>query len=203
MDLASLAGELAGAGRCVGCGRRGAALCGACARALRRPTLTDGVPDVDRVIAPWAYEGAARALVLALKLRAQRPAADPLVDGMGAAVRREGLRAGIVTCVPGRPRDARRRGFDHAEVLARGLARRLGLPLSACLVRVDVRPDQTSLSAVERRRNLRGAFAAAACPEPVVLVDDVLTTGATIGACAAALRRAGAPAVEVVVACRS
>jgi predicted amidophosphoribosyltransferase len=141
--------------------------------------------------------------VLGLKLDARRPFAEPLVAAMVDEVRRRGLDAGVVTWVPGRRRDIRRRGFDHAEVLARGLARRLGLGARSTLRRVDARPDQTTLSGAARRRNLRGAFAARPCPQTVALVDDLVTTGATASACAAALRRAGAPSVEVIAACRA
>jgi ComF family protein len=122
---------------------------------------------------------------------------------MVAEARRVGLTGDVVTWVPGRRRDSRRRGFDHAELLARGVARRLGLRATALLRATGARPDQTALSARDRRINLRGAFVARPCSRRVVLVDDLVTTGATASSCAAALRRAGAPAVDVLVACRA
>jgi predicted amidophosphoribosyltransferase len=153
-------------------------------------------------VAAWAYEGVARELVLALKLRADRAAAEPLVEAMCRATRRWGLAGSAVTWVPGRERDTRERGFDHAEVLARGVARRLGLGAGRLLARTGSRPDQTGLSAAARRSNLVGAFVARTGPPAVVLVDDVVTTGATASACALALRAAGAEHVEVLVPCR-
>lgn len=121
---------------------------------------------------------------------------------MSARARRDGLVGTAVTWVPGRRRDIRRRGFDHAEVLARGVAEVLGLPVAGVLRRVDSRPDQTTLTAAERRRSPVGAFEARSCAQGVVLIDDLVTTGATASSCAAALRRAGAPSVEVVAPCR-
>lgn len=95
------------------------------------------------------------------------------------------------------------RGFDHAEVIARRVASRLGLPLVGLLQRTATRPDQTTLSGLERRNNLIGAFRAGPCPRAVVLVDDLVTTGATASACAQALRSAGAVWVEAVAPCRA
>lgn len=158
------------------------------------------------MICGWPYEGPARSLVLNLKVRAVRSAAIPLVDAMAAAVWRSGLTGSVLTWVSGRPAEERRRGFDHAHLLAQGLGRRLGLPVVLLLERTGSDRDQVGLSASERRKNLVGAFRARpGVPDgilgPVVLVDDVLTTGATASSCARALLAAGASSVEVVVAC--
>jgi predicted amidophosphoribosyltransferase len=154
-------------------------------------------------IAAWAYEGPVRALILALKLRALRMAARPLVEGMTEMARGAGLQGAWVTWVPGRAAGIRERGFDHAEVLARGVAHGLGLRPCRLLGRRHPARDQASLSATDRVRNARGAFCARASPASVVLVDDLITTGATAAACAAALRAAGAARVELVVAGRA
>jgi len=100
----------------------------------------------------------------------------------------------------------RRRGYDQALELARPLARALGLPLRVDLLRrVRDTAAQSELDAAMRRRNLRDAFAApagAALPMHVVLVDDVMTTGATLHAAAIALRRAGVRRVDAWVCAR-
>lgn len=194
---------LLGPSRCVGCGRHRGALCDECRVRLSAPAETAPVPAVDRTLARWAYDGAARELVLALKLRGMRVAARPLVAGMREEVLARGLLGEVVTWVPGRRRDALRRGYDHAEVLAKGVARVLGLPARPLLRRTGDPADQTTLGAAARRLNVRGVFTGEACPDGVVLVDDVVTTGATATACAGALRLAGAATVEALVPCRA
>lgn len=100
----------------------------------------------------------------------------------------------------------RRRGYDQALELARPLARQLGLPLVIDVLRRgrETAP-QSRLDAAQRRRNLRGAFQvdrSTALPPHVVLVDDVMTTGATLHAAAVALRRAGVARVDAWVCAR-
>jgi predicted amidophosphoribosyltransferase len=197
-----VARELFGGRSCVSCGTRGAALCLGC---YPPPRLGRELPcpPADRVIAVWDYTGAPRSLVLDLKLRGRRQSATPLIDGLCACAWRAGVLADAVTWVPGGRKGVRLRGFDHAEVLARGVARRLGLPAVRILVGLSTRRDQTGLGAAARRSNLRDAFAARSCPGRWLLVDDVVTTGATARACAAALRESGAAGVEVLVSCRA
>ena len=99
----------------------------------------------------------------------------------------------------------RERGYDQALELARPLARALDLPLRADLVRMRATAAQSSLDAGARRRNLRGAFVVDArrpLPEHVALVDDVMTTGATLHAAARALHRAGVARVDAWVCAR-
>jgi predicted amidophosphoribosyltransferase len=159
------------------------------------------VPGVDHLVAALPYEAGARSLVLDLKLRGDRSAAEPLAQALTRAVAIEGLAAEVLTWVPGKPRENRLRGFDHAGVLASAVGARLGLPVVPLLLRRGAPRDQASLGAAERWANLRDAFAANACPARVALVDDLVTTGATAAACAAALRIAGAQRVEVLAAC--
>lgn len=159
------------------------------------------VPGVDHVVVGWPYESGARSLVLDLKLRGDRGAAAPLAAALVHEVAASGLTADAVTWVPGRPADNRRRGLDHAGVIAAEVGRGLGLPVQPLLSRTGERPDQASLGAAERWANLQGAFVATDCPERVALVDDLVTTGATASACARALRAAGASRVEVLAAC--
>jgi competence protein ComFC len=172
-----------------------------------RPALAPGpaplCPPAERVIAVWDYAGAPRSLVLDLKLRGLRESAAPLIDGLWICAGRSGILADAVTWVPGGRKGVRLRGFDHAEILARGVASRLGLPAVRLLAGRSGRRDQAGLGAAERRNNLRDAFVARPCTGRWLLVDDVITTGATAGACARAVRAAGAAGVEVLVACRA
>jgi len=186
--------------RCVGCGLPGSALCRTCQDGLGGP-LVPQVPGVDRVVVGLPYRGPARTFVLDLKLRGDRSAAAPLARAMIREVAATGLMAEVVTWVPGRAHENRRRGLDHAGILAAHVGRGLGLPVRPLLRRTGERPDQASLGAAERWANLHGAFAAADCPPRVALVDDLVTTGATAAACARALRVAGATRIEVLAAC--
>lgn len=195
--------DLLGSSRCRRCGERGPALCDPCLREVERPREEVIVPRASRVLVPFVYEDPARALVLDLKLRARRAAATPLVAGMCDEAMRLGLLGDTITWVPGRRAGISERGFDHAEVLARGIGVRLGLPVTPALEAAFDRLDQTELSAAERRRNLAGAFTARACKGSVIVVDDLITTGATASAATAALRGAGATQVEILAACRA
>ena len=174
-----------------------------CAAECEPVKVVAPVAGLDRVLTPWAYEGAPRDLILALKLRGRRAAAAPLVDALVRTAQAGALRAEVVTWVPGRPRDIRIRGYDHAEVLACTMASRLGLPARALIRRVAEPPDQTTLTAEERHRNLRGAFLATSCSAAVAIVDDLVTTGATLTACARALRATGTPRIEALAPCRA
>jgi predicted amidophosphoribosyltransferase len=192
---------LLGAYRCASCRVRRGPLCTGCFAKTKAPDLRPPPPEIDRMVAGWDYSGAARALILGLKLRSHRACAAPLAARLAERVRGSGLSATILTWVPGRRRDVKSRGFDHAAELARLVARELGMPAAALLARHIDRPDQAGLPAAQRLSNLRGSFRAGPCPPRVALVDDLVTTGATATACAAALRAGGAAGVELLVAC--
>ncbi|MDI5934078.1 ComF family protein [Halomonas kalidii] len=170
-------------------------LCGVC---LRLP------PAYDRARVPLRYEGEVAGLVRRFKFHASPRAGTVLLDLLMAGLSAEALAwPAAVVPVPLHPRRARERGFDQAGWLARRLARRSGRPLIEAERRRDTR-SQRGLDRRERRANLRGAFRVeAALPSRVVLVDDVMTTGATLDALAVACRRAGAERVEVWAVART
>ena len=199
MTLLELVG-LASPERCAGCRLPGSALCRACMQALGQSQVPE-VSGVDQVVVGLPYRGAARSLVLDLKMKGDRGAAPPLVRALLREVAAVGLTADVVTWVPGRAHENRRRGLDHAGIIASQVGRGLGLPVQPLLERTGERPDQTSLRAAERWANLQGAFVARDCPQRVALVDDLVTTGATAAACSRALKEAGATRVEVLAAC--
>ncbi|HZH23799.1 MAG TPA: double zinc ribbon domain-containing protein [Solirubrobacteraceae bacterium] len=154
--------------------------------------------------APMAYEGPARALVAALKFRAALPVVHLMAAQVAATLPSE-LRRGVVVPVPAQPARRRARGFDPAGALAGALADRLELPLAPVLTRHDRAARQTRAGRSARRAAGRLDVRAAAAPGalPVLLVDDVHTTGATLAVCAAALAAAGARDIAAVTYART
>jgi len=110
----------------------------------------------------------------------------------------------IITYVPMTRSDRRQRGFNQAQLLARGLGRRLGITVERLLVKVRQTPAQAGLSARKRRENLRGAFKAVRSGQGTVLiVDDIYTTGSTVEECARALNSGGYGPVYVLTVARA
>jgi predicted amidophosphoribosyltransferase len=143
---------------------------------------------LDACHAAFRYEDTARELVTALKYANQRAVLGRLAAAMAAVV--DAAAVDLVTWAPTTGEHRRKRGFDQAELLARSVARRLGRPCRPLLRRAPG-PAQTGRSATERRDGPR--FTAVVPPGVrVLIVDDVITTGSTLSAAAAALRRAGA-----------
>lgn len=151
-----------------------------------------------------AFAQPARSLTLALKRRARPDTVCAVGSLLAALALREGLRPddGVVTYVPA-GRSAKGRGFDHAALIARATATALGLRVERLLVRAREGPRQADVPMSERRSNVAGRFTAEPVRRPVLLVDDVFTTGATAEACAVALASAGAPAVDVLTWART
>lgn len=202
-ELAARGGSLLLPARCGACRRAGPSPCAACALAARRATPGPAPPGLDRLLAPFAYEGVARALVHALKFRGERAGLPWLTRAMAAAVAwQEMTSLDLVTWAPTTARHRRRRGHDQAEVLARAVALELGLPCGPLLARQPGRP-QTGRGRQARWGGPVFGVPTAAVPPSVLVVDDVSTTGATLAAAAAALRAAGAATVVGVVACQT
>jgi ComF family protein len=194
--------------QCLGCGRYGGLLCAECRRGLRPYPPDDYLPDaLDAAEVACIYDPTIQAAIHALKYRRQRRAALPLGDLLAAHLRANPLPGDALIAVPLHAERLAERGFNQAEELARRLAQRTGLPLvRAGLARCRDTGHQARLSRRERQANIQAAFSwQAASPPParVLLVDDVLTTGATLAACAEALRAAGAREVRAVAVARS
>jgi ComF family protein len=161
----------------------------------------------DLACCPWSFEFPIDELVRALKFHGERSHARLL----GTLLARERFARGPpfpdrVVPVPLHPQRLRERGFNQAAELARFAARELTVPLErGALQRLRATREQTGLHAAARARNVRRAFATSKSVRGlrVALVDDVITTGSTVAEAAAALRGAGAQAVELWVVART
>lgn len=176
------------------------ALCGACTREH---------PAFDRARAVLRYDDASRDLVLAFKHADRTDGAPAFGRWLARAGAELVAEADIVAAVPLHWTRLFARRYNQAALLALAVGREAGLPVVPdLLVRRRRTPSQGRLSAAARARNVAGAFAlhrrhgAAVAGRRVLLVDDVLTTGATVAACARLLRRNGAAAVEVLTLAR-
>jgi competence protein ComFC len=156
----------------------------------------------DRARSYAAYEAALVRAIVMLKFERIEPLGAWFAKRLVEVVQREAetLAADVVVPVPLHRVRERERGYNQTDLVAKPLARRLGLPYRAVLlVRTRPRPDKQVLSLAERWESVRGAFATRPGSQVdklrVLLVDDVLTTGATLDACAKALREAGAKSV--------
>lgn len=191
--------------RCAGCDVYGAPVCASCAvdlSALQLPVARAG----GSVASAFRYESVARSLVLGLKVRCVRSYSEPLAAGITAVVQRGGFTPDAITWVPARPSAKHHRGFDQAELLARGVGRRAGLECFPTL-RAHERRDQVGLGRTMRALNASSGFRATRRPPRgaanLLLVDDLFTTGATARACMTALTQAGWAEVSTVTACRA
>ncbi len=195
--------------RCVGCARLGALFCETCRAALRPYHLQRQLqqPELNGIDIGFVFEGPLREAIHQFKYQRRRRMAKPLGALLAAHVSPSFAANATIVPVPLHATRQRERGFNQAEVLAREVARALMLPLlREGLVRQRATEQQAHLDARRRHENVSGAFvwqSTAAPPERVLLLDDVITTGATISACAAALRRAGTREVYALALARS
>jgi competence protein ComFC len=210
--------------RCVGCDRRssdvlcrgcfealprvGSPVCGRCGLPTAFATFVCGAcKNVDfgfeSARAPLRYEGVGKEVVHALKYRGYRKVVAGLATPLMLQALGEG-RFDEVVPVPLHRSRQRKRGFNQAELLARGVAAEINAPVSDTLKVVRSTRDQVELSAAQRRANVAGAYRAnAPLRGRVLLIDDVFTTGATMSACASTLLRAGAKEVHALSLCRT
>jgi ComF family protein len=203
---------------CVGCGREGPPLCDACVPTLDgRLEAPGGVPiglpgDLPAPLLQldWCapFSGTVRSALHAIKYGGEQRLAEPLGAAVARRWARIGVGADLVTHVPVHEARARARGYDQAALIARVAARHLGLPYATLVTRERATTAQFDLDRSDRAANVAGAFVAGSGRNDrlvgrwVLLVDDVVTTGATLAACAEALERAGALGTSAITVAR-
>lgn len=175
-----------------------AVLCASCLTALGVSGSLHGSPPagVELAFSAAPHDGVARELLRALKFGRIRAAAAPIAARI-AAVAPAGALSGTLVPVPAAPLRLRWRGFDPAAEICLELSLRTGLPVSECLRRRGLR-RQVGRARSERIARPPRIEARGEAPARAVLVDDVITTGATLSSCAGALRHAGAGSVTAV-----
>ena len=152
------------------------------------------------------YGGALRDLLHLLKYDHMEPIANVLGEKLASVCGEEFARCQVIVAVPLESVRQRERGYNQAERIASSVARRLELPVTLALKRVRATTPQAGLSRQERRENVRDAFTAErkmVADRVVLLIDDVMTTGATLDSCAQALRAAGAREVLALTVART
>jgi ComF family protein len=212
--------DLALPARCPGCGAEGPPICAACLPGLdARLDVPAGIPiglpsDVPPPLLQleWCapFSGLIRRALHELKYGGEKRLATPLGEAIARRWQRAGAGGDLLVPVPVHADRARKRGYDQAELIARAAAVALGLSCAPILERTRATIAQFDLDRSARATNVDGAFALKPGGPPgealrgrwIVLVDDVVTTGATLAACAWPLLAAGAVGVSAVTAAR-
>ena len=203
--------------KCAACDREGAYLCDTCEPTLTRlerpycnlcaGPATERIcswckavpPAYDGIRAPYRHTGTVRDMIHDLKYKNLRSAAPVLGRLLHAHFERAPRAADLIVPVPLHPGRERERGYNQSELLARELSHLTGIPSEPDLLRRtrDTAPQVSMEGYEQRRRNIEGAFECVGDPSglSVLLVDDVVTTGSTMSACAAPLKAKGATSV--------
>jgi ComF family protein len=210
---------------CVGCGREGDFICSSCLKSLPRvvpplcpkcglpqsnaslcPSCLSWQAEIDGIRAPFRFEGVMRQAIHQLKYRNLRALAGLLASLLHEYLLANPVTGEVLVPVPLHPKRLRERGYNQSQLLAKELGRLAGLPVADdCLTRQrHSLPQARTSSLAERRGNVADAFACHQRLEskPVILIDDVATSGATLDACARALKAAGAASVWGLVLAR-
>jgi len=211
---------------CVGCGEEGDFICASCRRSIPRitpplcprcgkpqpsgilcPGCINWRAEIDGIRSPFQFHGIMRQAIHQLKYKNLRALAGPLAALLNDYLIANPVPGEVLVPVPLHRKRLRERGYNQSSLLAKELGKLRNLPVvDDCLIRRQHTPPQARTSTIEERRNnVAGAFA---CHDPrlrdkqVLLIDDVSTSGATLDACAAALKANGATAVWGLVLAR-
>lgn len=185
---------------CLSCGDEGRLICDYCwPMLILMPKKDLTIKGVHQTISVTQYRGLAKALVRSMKIDAQRQACVLIARAMQESAPE--ISNVCVTHVPTSTARVRERGFDHGRLIAQEFARLRRLPYRSLLVRYG-RVKQAGASKIQRAQQIKGIYQAkpGSIPQcPIVLIDDVTTTGATLTEVANVLNLAGAKSIHVLV----
>jgi len=211
---------------CIGCGKEGDFICSSCRRLLPRimpplcprcgkpqpsgilcPGCVSWQAEIDGIRSPFRFDGIIRQAIHQLKYKNLRALAVPLAKFLQDYLATNPVPGEVLVPVPLHQKRLRERGYNQSSLLAQELGKLSNLPVADnCLIRQKHAPPQARSSSVDdRRSNVADAFA---CRDQrpkdkrVLLIDDVSTSGATLDACAGALKAAGATSVWGLVLAR-
>jgi ComF family protein len=208
--------------RCAGCGRRGAWVCGECIaryqpfakpwcdrcgvpKAGQRCQCASTPPGLRRIRSYGPFDGWLREAILQFKYEAEWGRAEHLSPLLSSLVADLGDVEALVP-VPLHPARLRQRGFNQSYLLAKHLGSLMKVPVEEPLVRTRRTQAQARLKGIDRAANVADAFAVPVAEQVkdrvIVLIDDVVTTGSTLAACATVLRTAGAGSISAVTVAR-
>ncbi len=164
--------------------------------------------NVDKCLSPLYYEGSVRESLHRYKFSSLTAYADIYSEFMGKCIDENGISCDIITWIPLSRRRLRKRGYDQAELLARLIAKRQGFHCVRLLKKLRNNPPQSGTGGPEKRRaNVKGIYS---CIKPdlvkektILLIDDIVTTGATLSEAAGVLKKAGAAGVYCAAVARS
>lgn len=193
--------------KCVCCGvEKGVDdyLCKRCSKELDALKAGEVQTKDFKAYSLYKYDGKVKSLITGYKYNNKKWLSRFMGDSMSAVLAALPLKIDCVCNVPLHEKRRKARGFDQSEEIAKRISEVTGLPYIPALKRVRNTKTQTKLSEKQRKENMKGAFEKAAeLSGNALLVDDVLTTGATAGECAAVLKQAGAENVYVMTFARA
>lgn len=206
---------------CVGCGAEGSLICSRCLDSINSKQNDAGCPlcggksnypglcnrcrrdtDLSAVISLGEFKKELREALHALKYEDVKEVSKVLGDVLAMRCEELDIKPGIIIPIPlGRAR-ARERGYNQSALIAKRLSKKLGWPYLDALVRTRKTKPQTKLNRAQRKENLKGAFISKfnfkKSTSPVYILDDVITTGATLASASQALKKAGARRISAI-----
>ena len=195
--------------RCAFCRRllteRERGVCRFCRKKYEDRVIRRELKNISVCVAPLRYEGEVRESLLRYKFQGVTAYGPAYAEFIAKAIDESGISCDSMTWVPLSRRRLRKRGYDQAQILAEETAKRLGLPCGKLLIkRVNTRPQSGLASAEQRLKNAKGVYA---CVDPqkiegrrILIIDDIVTTGATLSECALTLKNAGCAEVFAAAA---